>query len=187
MTGAERFVELNKPHDIGGGVIEIRNNITQGRYDLIISEAQQTDTVRARNLTLLREWMSEATEEIKPILMSIAMEISDLPNKETIMAKVRPLLGMQPGEEDLTPEEIKEKQEQQAEAEAQKQQEAAKLQQEAVLLSLKEQEAKVKKLMAEAEKIMQELQIKRETADADNYVKGFNVGKEMRGQDAAQI
>lgn len=187
MTGAERFVELNKPVDLGGGVIEVQNNITQGRYDMIVSEAQQTDTVRERNLSMLIEWMEKAPEDVKPVLMNIAMEISDLPNKDMIMAKIRPLLGIQPGEEDLSPEEIKERQAEQAEAEVQKQQEAQELQQRAVQLDLDEKEARVEKLIAEAMKIMEELKIKKETADADNYVKGFKVGKEMRGQDAAYI
>ena len=194
MTGAERFVELNKKYQREDGVLEIKNNITQGRYDLIVSEAQQTDTVRERNLTLLNSWMEQAPDDIKPLLFAIAMEISDLHNKDQIVEKMRASTGRMPGEEDMSPEEVKAVQDRQLEEAKARQEVEQKIKDEAVMLDLKEKQAKIEKLMADAQKIMaeielkrQEMEIKKESADADNYTKGFKIGKEMRGGDAAYV
>ena len=111
-----------------------------------------------------------------------------------ILAKLRPAMGMKPGEEDLSPEEIKAQQEEQLQAEMETRQKEQALKEQSIMLELEEQKGRVTKLMAEAEKIMSEIKLKRdelgikkEIADADNYTKGFKVGKEMRGGDAAYI
>jgi len=107
ITGAERFVELNKPIQTPSGEVIYENNITQGRYDIIVSEAPESDTVRERNLNMIVEWVKRSPPEMIPHLMSVAMELSDLPNKEMLMAKIKPMLGGTPGEEDMTPEQVK--------------------------------------------------------------------------------
>lgn len=190
LTGAEKFVELNKKVEVAPGVIEVRNDITQGRYDLIISEAEQTDAVRERNMSLIIEWMDKAPDDIKPILMAIAMEISDLHNKDVILAKLRPIMGIAPGEEDMSPEQMKEQQRQAQEAAQQEQQQAKAVQDEVLMVALETKKAELEKLLAEIKSVQaetalreEEVKIKRETADADNFVKGAKIGKELRGDD----
>lgn len=117
ITNAERFVEVNQPMQTEAGEIVIQNNITQGRYDVIVSDAPQTDTTREQSLNLIIEWVKQSPPEIIPQLMSFALELSNLPNKEALLMRLKPLLGVTPGDEDMSPDEIKEQIQAQMEAE----------------------------------------------------------------------
>ena len=90
------------------GEITLRNNITQGKFDCVVSEAPATDTVREQHLNMLIEWVKKSPPEIIPYLMNAAMELSNLPNKEQLMARIRPILGIEGGDDhNLSPEEVK--------------------------------------------------------------------------------
>jgi hypothetical protein len=122
MNGAEKFVEVNKVARDQFGNELVLNNITQSRFDYVISETQASDTVREANMNLLLEAVKMSPPQAVPVLISMAFEMSNLPNKETLMLKLKPLLGIDPTQEDKTQEQIK--QEVIAQLEAQKQQEA---------------------------------------------------------------
>jgi len=182
MTGAEKFVEVNKQIQTETGVIELKNNITQGKYDTIISEAPQTDTVREQNMNLIIEWVKKSPPEIIPHLMTMAFEMSNIPNKEQTLAKLKPILGVNPEDEDLTVEEMKQKtikalEEQQAENAKQ-----AQIADAATQLELENKRLENEKLKVEIEKIAGENvdaanKEKREEdkANLDAYLEGFKL------------
>lgn len=108
ITGSEKFVALNEiVQDKRSGAIVMRNNVTQGKFDLVVSEAPATDTVRESNMNLLIEWAKKSPPEMIPYIMHMAMELSNLPNKEMLISKLEPLIGIRPGEEDMSEEERK--------------------------------------------------------------------------------
>jgi hypothetical protein len=110
MRGADKFVILNeRKRDPVTGQITISNNITQGKFDIIISEAPADDTVREQNMNLLIEWAKKSPPQMIPTIYFIAMELSNLPNKDLLMSKLRPLAGIDPEEENLSPEQAKQK------------------------------------------------------------------------------
>jgi len=150
LTGAERFAVLNQPIMTESGAIELKNNISQGRYDLIISDSMASDTVREANLVLLAETMKKSPPEAIPHLWAMAMELSQVPNKEVLMAKIKPLFGMSPEEEDMSPEELKQK----AMAEAEQQ---AQLQSQQTQMALQNAQLENQKIQAEIQKIMAEI------------------------------
>ena len=79
---AERFVTVNqKVLGESGDVVEIHNDITQGMYDVIVSDAPATDSVREQNMNLLIEWCKQSPPEVIPYLMGMAMEMSNLPKR----------------------------------------------------------------------------------------------------------
>lgn len=102
LSGAEKFVVLNERTAEG----TVKNNISQGRYDLVVSEAPQTDTIREQNMQMIIAWIQKSPPEVIPHLMQIAMELSDIPNKDQILARLKPILGIEPGTEEMTAEEI---------------------------------------------------------------------------------
>ena len=161
MTGTEKFVALNEPMMTENGVIEIKNNITQGKYDIVVSDAPQTDTTREKNLELVIEWVKKSPPEIIPHLMSLAFELSNIPNKDQLLARLRPILGMPADIEDLTAEQIKEKT--LAELEAQKEQQAKdrQLLEAKVSLEIEEQRLKNEKLEAETAQILSDIDVSR--------------------------
>lgn len=106
LTGAERYITVNKP--LGPGM-EVRNDITQGKYDVVISEVPVTDTMREKNLDLLLKAIEKSPPQAVPTLLIASFEMSDLPNKEVLVEKLKPLMGISPEDEDQDPKQAKQK------------------------------------------------------------------------------
>jgi hypothetical protein len=103
-----------------------KNNMSQGKFDIIISEAPATDTVREQNLNLITEAVKKSPPEIIPQLITMAFEMSDLPNKDMLVNKLKQIYKLDPGMDDMSPEQqkthtIKVLREQQEEAKKQSQ------------------------------------------------------------------
>lgn len=182
LTGAERFVSLNEPVQTPTGEIEFKNNITQGKYDLIVSEAPQTDTIREKNLELIIEWVKKSPPEVIPHLMQLAFEMSDLPNKEQLLAKIKPILGADPNEEDMSPEEMKAKVTKQLEAHQAEQQKQQRISEAATALELEGKRLENEKLEAEIQKILAEAGKKIDEAELDQgklELESFKTGAEI--------
>jgi hypothetical protein len=110
MTGAEKYVSLNeRVFDQRKGAYVVKNNVTQGMFDVVVTEAPPTDTVREQNMNLLIEWAKKAPPEMTPHIMLIAMDLSGLPNKDMLMEKLKEIVGVRPGDEDLSEEERKQR------------------------------------------------------------------------------
>lgn len=182
LTGAEKFVAINEPVEEEGQVT-LKHNITQGKYDLVVSDAPQTDTVRERNLNLIIEWVKKSPPEVIPQLIQLAFEMSNIPNKEQLLARLRPILGVAPGEEDMSAEEIKQKTIEELEAQKAAQKQAAEIEMRRVTLELDGIEAENKKTRAETQKILQFPQIEREKVNAvkaKQELDGFKTGFDMQ-------
>lgn len=145
-TGAERFVEINKRFVNAQGVYSIKNDITQGRYDIVIAQTPISDTVREKNMELIIEWAKKSPPELIGPLLAAAMELSGLPNKDKILAQIKPLLGISPEIDELDAEELKQKQIEQANAKA----EMDRVMQE---MQMQLSQAQLQKLVAEIEKV----------------------------------
>ena len=181
LTGAEKFVAINEQDESG----MIKHNITQGKYDLIVSDAPQTDTVRERNLDLIIEWVKKSPPEVIPHLMQLAFEMSNLPNKEQLLTRLRPILGINPGDEDLSAEEIKQKAIQELEAQKQVQAAMAEVEQRRIALELDRLDAENQKTRAETAKIIKLADIEKEKLQADKAkleLDGFKAGYEMQAK-----
>lgn len=109
MTGGEKFVALNQIAVSETGIIEVRNNITQGKFDLVVSDAPQSDTIREQNMNMIIEWVKKSPPEVIPHLIEMAFELSNIPNKDQLLARLRPVLGLPTDEEDMSAEEIRQR------------------------------------------------------------------------------
>lgn len=197
MTGAERFVTINQP--VEGG-IQVKNNITQGKYDIVVSETPTTDTIREKNMDLLYAAIEKSPPEATPTLLIAAFEMSDLPNKEMLIEKLKPILGVDPGSEDEDPEETKQKvletlAKQRDEAEM-----AKRLEMESIQLELNKKRLENLKLRAEIQKIEAETEAKEVETDikADQHEldidekdmgvleKGLNIADRISGKKPAE-
>ena len=183
LSGAEKFVSINQPVEGPGGSIILKNNITQGKYDLVVSDAPATDTVREKNMELIIEWIKKSPPDIIPNLINLAFEMSDIPNKEQVLAKMRPILGVNPEDEDLTAEEIKEKVIQELEGQRAAQQQAQQIEQERVRLELEGMEAANEKIRAETQAIASKPEIEREKTQQSKSkleLEGLKTGFDMQ-------
>ena len=178
MSGAEKFVELNKPVMDGGGQ-RVENDITQGRYDIVISDAPATDTIREKNLELLAEWIKKSPPEVIPVLYDVAMEMSGLPNKHVLMARIRPLLGIPQDDPNMSSDEIKAQQEQQIAAKQEQEQKQQQMLEAMTMEELKGKQLQNEKIMAEIEKIRSETVIRgnqEKRADEEAGIRAFKDG-----------
>jgi hypothetical protein len=154
MTGSEKFVALNQLVMTQDGAIELKNNITQGKYDIVVSDAPQTDTIREQNMDMIIEWVKKSPPEVIPHLMNLAFELSNIPNKDQLLARLKPVLGLPIDEDDLSPEEVKQRTIEELEAQKEKQAREQQLIEAQAQLELEEQHLKNKKIEAEIYKIM---------------------------------
>jgi hypothetical protein len=183
LSGAERFVMLNKKiYDDRSGTYIIENNITQGKYDIVITDTPSTDTVREKNMELIIEWVKKSPPEIIPHLMNIAFELSNIPNKDLLLARIRPLLGLQPGEEDLTPLQVKQKVLAELEAKQAEEQKLKNDQDAQIQLTLERLDLENKKLQAEIAKILTLAKSEKDRVDTgkakldlEGYKAGFDI------------
>lgn len=161
MTGAEKFVALNEAVQTENGTIEIKNNITQGKYDTVVSDAPQTDTIREQNLNLIIEWVKKSPPEVIPHLMNLAFELSNIPNKEQLLARLKPVLGVSPEEEDLSADEIKQRTLQELEAQQEKQAKEQQFIEQKAELELEKNRLENEKIRAEIAKILSDTDVGR--------------------------
>lgn len=149
--GSIDWLKINQPEIQADGSVRWLNDITESKADFIVSEQDYSGTIRQHMFESLNQMAAKLPPAMALRLMSIAMDFSDLPNKDDIVKEIRRLTGEQDPDKELTPEEA-----QQAQQQAQMQSEAMQMQREQAMLALDEQRAKVAKLSAEAEKIQSE-------------------------------
>jgi hypothetical protein len=179
LTGAERFIKVNEA--VGGG-LEVRNDITQGRFDTVVTEAPASDTIREKNMDILYAAIEKSPPEAVPTLLIAAFEMSDLPNKETLIEKLKPILGIETEDPNLSPEEVKAKALE--ELKAHKEQQALMAQIEMEGIKTKLNESKLKNLELEAKIAKLEADTKKTIVDTTIAADQHELDIEKQGLDA---
>lgn len=183
ISGAEKFVSLNeKVLDERTGAYVIRNNVTQGKFDVIVTDAPPTDAVREQNMNLLIEWAKKSPPEMISRIMVMAMELSNLPNKDALLDKLKEIVGIDPTEEDMSADQRKarllqalEQHKQQAQAEAQFQQQLKGLALEKAQLENDLLNAQIQAVQTKGDVDI----MKVKAADDKVKIDGFRVGAEV--------
>ena len=97
--GSPDYVQIND------GLPE--NDITRSKADFIISEADWRATMRQAAAEQLMEMIGKMPPQVGLMLLDLAVENMDLPNREEIAKRIRASTGMKdPDQEEPTPEEI---------------------------------------------------------------------------------
>lgn len=151
--GAIEWVKVNTPEIQPDGTTRYLNDITATAADFVVSEQDYNGSMRQVMFEQLNQMASRLAPEVALRLLRMAMEFSDLPNKDEIADQIRQLTGEQDPNKEMTPEQA-----QQAQQQMEQQAEALDMQRKTAMLALEEQSAKVKLLNAQAEKVMAELQ-----------------------------
>ena len=192
LTGAERFVKINEKGPDGTIVM---NNITQGKYDIVVTEAPISDTMREKNMDLLYAAIEKSPPEAVPTLLIAAFEMSDLPNKEQLIEKLKPILGVETTDDNISPEEAKAMALEALKAQKQQQAVMAQIEMEAIKTKLNESklknlelEAKIEKLEADTKKVVVDTviaadqhEIDIEKAGIDAMGKGIDIAQKLSG------
>lgn len=164
LTGMEKFVSVNERVHSESGVT-LRNDVTQAMFDYEITSRPMTATVREKNADLIFSAINKSPPEAVGPLLNLALEISDIPNKDLLLQQIRKATGVAPLNDDLPLEEREALQKQEAdqkEADAQKA-----ISQEDTTITLEQDKTK-----AETEKLRAEAGAVKQIADQ----KGFEIG-----------
>lgn len=146
---ALEWVKVNQLEQQADGSVRVLNDITASMGDFVVSDQDYAGTLRQVMFDSLNNLAQRLPPEVALRLLTMAMDFSDLPNKDEIADAIRKITGERDPNKEITPEEKQKLEEQQ-----QQQAEAMQLQREAAITALQEQKAKVAKLQAEAAEIM---------------------------------
>ena len=150
--GALDWVRINQPEQQPDGSVRFLNDITASMADFSVAEQDYAGTLRQVMFESMQSLAQKLPPEISLRLLVIAMEFSDLPNKDEIVEQIRRMTGDTDPNKQMTPEEEQAAQAQQQAAQ-QQQQEAMQMQREQAMGVLAEQQAKVRELNARAAKL----------------------------------
>jgi hypothetical protein len=148
------WVKINQPEvDPQTGEVKFLNDITASQADFIVDAQDFHQSTRQAMFESMQELVGKlAAVNVEAALriMRMALEFSDLPNKDEMASEIKDMLGIVDEKEleRMTPEEKQAYQQQMA-----AKQEAAELQRRGAIAAVAEQEAKAAKLAADAEKI----------------------------------
>lgn len=160
--GALEWVKINQPEVQADGTVRWINDITASAGDFVVSEADYAGTLRQVMFEALNQLANRLPPEVALRVLTIAMEFSDLPNKDEVADQIRKLTGERDPSKPMTPDE-----EAQAQQAAQQQAEAAQFAREQALATLEEQRAKVREINARATKLEMDAQAGGGGADID--------------------
>lgn len=146
--GALEWVHINVPELQADGSVRFINDMTSSQADFVVSEQDYAGTLRQVMLENLTKLAERLPPDLALRMLTIAMEFSDLPNKDEVADEIRKMTGQRDPNKKLTPEEEQQDLEQQ-----QRQKEALEMQRQAALLALQEQQAKIRELNAKAMKL----------------------------------
>jgi len=109
MRGTPEYLAVND------GLPE--NEITRTKADFIISEADWRATMRQASAEQLMEMIGKMPPQVGIMLLDLAVECMDLPNREEIAKRIRSVTGQKdPDQTEPTPEDMQKEQAQQEQA-----------------------------------------------------------------------
>jgi len=155
--GAIEWIKVNSPEVQADGSTRYLNDITASAADFVVSEQDYNGTLRQVMFEQLSAMSQRLPPEVALRFLRIAMEFSDLPNKDEIAEQIRQITGEQDPNKEMTPEQAQQA-EQQMQQQMQQQAEALDMQRQTAMLAMEEQRAKVALLNAQAEKVMADIQ-----------------------------
>lgn len=152
QRGTFDWVKINQPEVQPDGSVRWINDITASQADFVVAEQDYAGTLRQVMFESMQSMAQRLPPELAMRLMIIAMEFSDLPNKDQIADELRRITGERDPNKEMTPEELQQQEEQMA-----MQTEALQMQREQAMGSLEEQRAKVREINARAAKLESEI------------------------------
>lgn len=142
-----KTVILNKRID-EGGISRVTNSVTRTKTRVVLSDIQNTPGYRQQMAKSLMDMAAQLPEQYAVALIDMIVELSDIPNREEVLKRIRQVSGMGMDPEDMTEEELAA-----MERKQQVQQMMDELEITSKQLEVAKQEAEVREQNANAEKL----------------------------------
>lgn len=143
--GRLEWMKINEPVQDPDGTVRILNDITASMADFVVAEQDYNGTMRQVMFDSITALAGRLPPEMAVRLFVIAMDFSDLANKDELVDAMRKAIGERDPEKDPTPEEQAQMQQQ-----AQQQAEALEVQRQTAIATLQKAQAEARKVVAEA-------------------------------------
>lgn len=147
-----KAVVLNEETERG-----LNNDVSRLRAHIALAPIQQTSAYKSQLAERMMQMTGQLPPQVQSAVIDLVLELSDVPNKQEFMERVRGALGVGKDAEDMTPEE-----QQAAQMQAQQEQEQQ-------ALMMRELQAKVAKVEAEAQRLNALAQKEMGDADSKRY------------------
>lgn len=103
--GRDEFVEINQPQfDAAANDWRFLNDITERQADFIVSEQDFRESVRQAQFDTTMEFLARLPAEVALKFLDLAIELSDLDNKDEWLKRIRGMSGIPDPDEMKTPE-----------------------------------------------------------------------------------
>lgn len=174
------FVTFNQVDPATG---QVQNDITATQADFVVSEQDYSATIRKAMFETMSEMVTKLPPEVGINVLDLVFELSDLPEKEKFVERIRQLNGQRDPDEEATEDEAAAAQ-QQALEQAQAEKAAADAQNQILQTQLAAEQAKVLKLQKEAQLI--DAKIRTESVNQQVSAAGVDYDKEKLRIEKAQ-
>ncbi|HDM8192323.1 TPA: portal protein [Vibrio harveyi] len=145
----KKVIGLNVQEDDGS----MTNDVRRWKGHIAQAPIQMTATFRAQLAQQLSALVAQLPPEMQASMLDMVVELTDVPNKQEILNRIRKTLNIPKDPEDMTPEE-----QEAAAAEAQQQQEMQDIQMQQLKNEVELGAAKVEELMAKIAKLQRDTQ-----------------------------
>jgi hypothetical protein len=100
--GAADWLKINEPvFDPTTGDVLWENDITASEADFVVDETDYRETVRMAMAEMLFELIGRLPPDLAVAMLDMAVDLTDLPNKQAIVNRIRQITGQSaPGQED---------------------------------------------------------------------------------------
>ncbi len=146
--GKVQYVPINDPEwDPIEGKFTFKNDMTRHQADFVIDQQDFRATIRQAMFEQLMDMMSKLDSQIALNLLDIVITMSDLPEKDELVARIRRINGQSDPDEEEMPEQAAERQ---ARERAQKEERDLEIRR--IVAEVVEKEAKAEKTRVESQK-----------------------------------
>lgn len=121
ITGERKtdFLAVNQPQfDPITGQVVWENDITADQADFVVDEEDYRETTRQAQAEMLFETVSRLPAEVSLQLLDLVVDMSDIPNREEFVARIRQINGQAAAAEPESPEQAAARQAQQEQQQA---------------------------------------------------------------------
>ncbi|OPY05803.1 MAG: hypothetical protein A4E61_00167 [Syntrophorhabdus sp. PtaB.Bin184] len=154
--GPVEFLGINQPRITSDGQVVIENDITETQADFVVDTQDFRESVRVAMFESLMNLCSQLPPDISLNLLDMVVDLVDIPGKNELVKRIRKLNGQTDPEQVNDPEAVAEQ-----EAREQAEAEQAEIERQALINELREQEAKVRKLLADAQLVLEKAETER--------------------------
>jgi hypothetical protein len=99
-SGGWTYLTINEEDDSGS----VLNDISSTRHDYVLSEEDYRDTLRQSMFEKMMELMGQLPPDTSMAMLDLVVDMSDIPNKKTIVDRIRSISGQEPPADEATPE-----------------------------------------------------------------------------------